>query len=242
MQCIFTRPADTGCSLYAAIARYLAPLRACFVREMEVSGLLRVYLGSMIGHLRHMAPSAGAITTTTTTQLHASKQGGGMGVNFSKGSKTLVEWSMKLSTKEQKQAPRKFDRGVSDVWKASLSLFPALWIHYQLLGSPPPPRAPWWIPDERGMGEEEEGRCQKKRLASQRRSCTPASVTPLHFAVHEARLARLLELVLGLLLKKTGSKNTSLTPGERQPKTAPDESKLRLGWVWVRPGSKGSSD
>lgn len=33
------------------LVNYLAPLSACFVEEMEVQGLLRVYLGSMIGHL-----------------------------------------------------------------------------------------------------------------------------------------------------------------------------------------------
>lgn len=65
-----------------------------------MSWLLRVYLESMIGHLSLMAPSVGAVTTTTT---HSCVLGGG--VSFSEGSKTLVEWLKKLSTKEQKQAP-----------------------------------------------------------------------------------------------------------------------------------------
>lgn len=91
----------------------------------------RVYLGSMIGHLSHMAPSAGATTTITTHgSLRGKEKEGGTGVSLSEASKTLVERFMKLSTDDQKTGLRKFDRGVADVWKASPSrFFPALWIH-----------------------------------------------------------------------------------------------------------------
>jgi len=41
------------------------------VREVEVSELLRVYLGRMTGHLPHLAPSAG----TTAQQQHGSMLG-----------------------------------------------------------------------------------------------------------------------------------------------------------------------
>lgn len=63
---IFTSPADIVLQPARSTACYLAPLRACFVRDMKVSWLLTVYLRSMIGHLSLMAPSAGAVTTTTT--------------------------------------------------------------------------------------------------------------------------------------------------------------------------------
>lgn len=39
--------------------------------------LLSFYLGSMIGHLSHMAPSAGTITTTTVACLEREGLGGG---------------------------------------------------------------------------------------------------------------------------------------------------------------------
>lgn len=71
---IFTSPADIVVQPARSTACYLAPLRACFVRDMKVSWLLTVYLRSMIGHLSLMAPSAGAVTTTTTT--HSCMLGG----------------------------------------------------------------------------------------------------------------------------------------------------------------------
>lgn len=96
-----------------------------------MSELLRLYLGSVIEHLSNMAPSAGTTataTTTTTTATHVSLPGrkscrveGGVS-----GGKTQLEWLVKLSTKRTKAGPRKFDGGVSDVWKASLSPFPSL--------------------------------------------------------------------------------------------------------------------
>lgn len=72
---IFTSPAD----IVLQPACYLAPLRACFVRDMKVSWLLTVYLRSMIGHLSLMAPSAGAVTTTKHSCMLGGKKMGGRG-------------------------------------------------------------------------------------------------------------------------------------------------------------------
>lgn len=58
---VLTRPADRPkpAQTHSCVCVcYLSLLRACFVREVEVSQLLRVYLlGSVIGHLCLMAPN-----------------------------------------------------------------------------------------------------------------------------------------------------------------------------------------
>lgn len=150
-------------------------------------------------------------------QLHAwkEKDEGGGGASSSKASKTLVEWLMKPSSKEQKQAPES-STGVFQTYEnASLSLFPALWIHYQLLGCSPPPRAPWWIPDEGGKKEEvgvrgvKRERKKKKCLAPQRWSCAAASITP---PLYSARGCACQNLWAGF--QAPFSKSKSLTPIE----------------------------
>lgn len=144
--------AGTGCSSSAALC-YLAPQR-CFVREVGVSELLRLYLREHDRTPFHYDPQR-LNYTTTTTKLHAWKEkekDRGWGVSMSKAKKSNLGWVLRETfTNEQKQAPESWT-GVFQTYERRPSRFPRTVNTLAVDRFFPSSRAAWWIPDEGGKG------------------------------------------------------------------------------------------
>lgn len=211
---VFTGPAN-GLKPAQSVACYLAPLRACFAREVEVSELLGVYLRRMIGHLFHKAPSAG--TTTTKTIKHSWTPGwkrGGLAVQ--RRVKLRLSGSWKFPQKEQKRAPEN-STGVFQTFERRPTSFSR---HCEYITS-------WWVlpllPELLDGFQMREVRREKRRggvkgvlkksvcLAPWRWSCA-ASITPQLYGARSSPCQN---------VSKQAAKTGPSNPSQLQPRLLP---------------------